>query len=99
MPCANRAASKLTASALAGLLAGLACMPAMAQGTGKATLSVGITIVAATPAEQREQAPETSGPRIPVDPAHAIDPVDPLRGARVERLALADGSALQVVSY
>lgn len=100
MPCANRAVPKSIASMLAaGLLAGVACMPAMAQGTGKATLSVGITIVAAAPAGARNGSPEPAGPRIPVDPAHAVDPVDPLRDARVERVALADGSALQVVSY
>lgn len=99
MPCADRTVSKLTVSLLAGLLAGAACMPVMAQGTGRATMSVGITIVASAPAAQRDRAPEPTGRRIPVDPAHAVDPADPLRHARVERVALGDGNALQVVSY
>lgn len=82
-----------------GLLAGLACaQPALAQG-GSASLSVGIMIVAPeAPATERGSA-EPELPRIAVDPAYALDPADPLRDARVERVALADGATLQVVSY
>lgn len=84
-----------------GLLAGLACaQPALAQGdSGSATLSVGITIVAPGAPAAEGGSGELEQGRIAVDPAYALDPADPLREARVERVALADGATLQVVSY
>lgn len=84
------------------LLLGLAAPVQLlhAQGTGKATMSVGITIVAPTADTGAPADPRQAGkPRIPVDPAYAIRHDDPLRDARVERVATPDGRVLQVVSY
>lgn len=66
-----------------------------AQGKGRATLSVGITIVAA----DDPAAADSDDKRIPVDPDYAIDDEHPLRDARVERVSAADGRQLQVVIY
>lgn len=90
----------------AGLLVALPSMPAWCTeradtSTISSTMSVGITIVAA------ESGDKTAMPaarthlrrRIPVDPAYAIGEGDPLRNAKVERISVADGKTIQVVTY
>lgn len=97
---AMKYSNRVCTIAFAGVLAGLAgWQPALAQGVGNATMSVGITIVAPDLVAARDAADDTARTRIPVDPAYAVDPAEPLRGARVEQVALADGDTLQVVSY
>lgn len=85
---------------VASLLAGACWLPAaFAQGGGKASISVGLTIVADDAKPARNDGQALAGPRIPVDPAHAIVGDDPLRDARVEEVALEGGQRLRVVSY
>lgn len=83
-----------------GLLVAIAPMQALAaKKTGQATMSVGITIVAAQPEVDEASSRHGPGGRIPVDAAHAIRHDDPLRDARVEQLRTAAGEAIKVVSY
>lgn len=92
-------APRILVPMMLGLIVAIAPMQALAaKKTGQATMSVGITIVAAQPGADDASSRQPQRGRIPVDPAHAIRH-DDFRDAKVEHVRTAAGEVMKVVSF